>query len=212
MRKLGERLQAVADFVTNFDIVIDIGTDHGYLPIYLLMNKKVKLAFATDIMKGPLLQAEKNIAKYKLSDKINLVQCGGLTDELLGRAFAAEKSPEVENSVQSITAEKSPEVANSVQSTTAAKIPEVENSVQSDSELAAEENKVCVTISGLGGETILSIIRPVFGATYVLQPQSKQELFVSELSAREYKILDKKEVQDKNHKYFIYKAVYKGKT
>ena len=36
---LSKRLQAVADMVTPGYVVADIGTDHGYIPIYLTKNK-----------------------------------------------------------------------------------------------------------------------------------------------------------------------------
>ncbi|MBR2915095.1 MAG: SAM-dependent methyltransferase [Clostridia bacterium] len=58
---LTPRLQTVADLITCADSVIDIGTDHGYLPIYLLKTGKVKTACAADIRKGPLENAKENI-------------------------------------------------------------------------------------------------------------------------------------------------------
>lgn len=58
---LTPRLQAAADLIDYADSVIDIGTDHGYLPIYLLKTGKVKAACAADIRKGPLENAKENI-------------------------------------------------------------------------------------------------------------------------------------------------------
>ncbi|MBO5981394.1 MAG: SAM-dependent methyltransferase [Clostridia bacterium] len=60
---LTPRLQAVADLITYTDSVIDIGTDHGYLPIYLLVSGKAKTACAADIRKGPLENARENILR-----------------------------------------------------------------------------------------------------------------------------------------------------
>ena len=60
---LTPRLQAVADLITYTDSIIDIGTDHGYLPIYLLKTGKVKTACAADIRKGPLENARENILR-----------------------------------------------------------------------------------------------------------------------------------------------------
>ena len=40
--RLSKRLKAVADMVTKGNIVADIGTDHGYVPIYLVKNNICK--------------------------------------------------------------------------------------------------------------------------------------------------------------------------
>ncbi len=60
---LTPRLQTVADMIEYTDSVIDIGTDHGYLPIYLLIGGKAKTACAADIRVGPLENARENIVK-----------------------------------------------------------------------------------------------------------------------------------------------------
>ena len=51
--ELSKRLQAVADLVSNGQIVADVGTDHGYIPIYLIETEKCPRAIAMDINKGP---------------------------------------------------------------------------------------------------------------------------------------------------------------
>ncbi len=51
---LSKRLKAVADMVTEGNIAADIGTDHGYVPIYLIKNNISKKAYALDINEGPL--------------------------------------------------------------------------------------------------------------------------------------------------------------
>ncbi len=61
---LTPRLQAVADLIDHADSIIDIGTDHGYLPIYLLKTGKIKTACAADIRVGPLDNARENILSY----------------------------------------------------------------------------------------------------------------------------------------------------
>ena len=56
----------------------DIGTDHAYLPIYLVQSGICPMAIATDIKKGPLRKAEKNIIRYHMQDKIELRLGDGL--------------------------------------------------------------------------------------------------------------------------------------
>ncbi|NMB26595.1 MAG: SAM-dependent methyltransferase [Tissierellia bacterium] len=52
--KLSNRLQAIANFVPKNTIVGDIGTDHGYIPVYLIENKISKKVIATDISENSL--------------------------------------------------------------------------------------------------------------------------------------------------------------
>lgn len=54
----------VASLVPQSESVCDIGTDHAYVPIYLVKKEITKKAVAADIKKGPLMQAEKNISAY----------------------------------------------------------------------------------------------------------------------------------------------------
>ena len=77
--KLTPRLQAIADSIIDCEVLADIGTDHAYLPIYLVLNGKITKAITTDINKGPIEIAEKRIKKYKLEDKIETRQGSGLT-------------------------------------------------------------------------------------------------------------------------------------
>ncbi len=66
MIQLSKRLQAVVDLGTFGDTMADIGTDHAYIPIYLVQNQRVSGAIAMDIGKGPLLRASEHIEKYHL--------------------------------------------------------------------------------------------------------------------------------------------------
>jgi tRNA (adenine22-N1)-methyltransferase len=75
---LSKRLEAIANMVDQDDIVLDIGTDHGYLPIYLVSNQIIKLAIASDIKDSPLKMASKNVEKANLKEKIKLVLSDGL--------------------------------------------------------------------------------------------------------------------------------------
>ena len=68
--ELSKRLQAVADMVSEGLIVADVGTDHGYIPIYLVQTKKAPKAIAMDVNKGPLFRAENHIASYGLQSVI----------------------------------------------------------------------------------------------------------------------------------------------
>lgn len=75
---IDDRLKSIALLVDKCDSIADIGTDHGYLPIYLINNNIAKYAYACDVSIGPLNSAKENIAKYQLEDKITTILSDGL--------------------------------------------------------------------------------------------------------------------------------------
>jgi len=76
---LTERLKAVASFVRG-NRLIDVGTDHAYLPAHLLSAGKIDSAVLTDINPGPLKKARSTISSAGFDDKCRFV----LTDGLVG--------------------------------------------------------------------------------------------------------------------------------
>lgn len=78
---LDHRLAAAASFVRDGSVVADIGTDHAFLPVWLLLSGKSRFAVASDINKGPLDSAKVNAKKYNAADKMSFVLIGGICDE-----------------------------------------------------------------------------------------------------------------------------------
>ncbi len=70
--KLSKRLNAIKDFVDIKSNLVDIGTDHAFIPIQLMLENKINKAIAMDINKGPLEKAKNNIILNKLEDKIEI--------------------------------------------------------------------------------------------------------------------------------------------
>ena len=68
--ELSKRLSAVAGLVTEGASVADIGTDHGYIPIYLARKCKEGKWIAKDINSGPLQPAKKHIRGYGMEGKL----------------------------------------------------------------------------------------------------------------------------------------------
>lgn len=66
--ELSKRLRAVAGLVTEGASVADIGTDHGYIPIYLVSQGIAEKVIASDINEGPLERARVHISEYKDTD------------------------------------------------------------------------------------------------------------------------------------------------
>jgi len=76
--KISKRLMKVAGFVSHGNKLADIGTDHGYVPIYLIQNGVIPKAIAMDINQGPLERAKENILANGLKDKITVRISDGL--------------------------------------------------------------------------------------------------------------------------------------
>lgn len=76
--KLTPRLQAIVGKVPPGSRVADIGTDHAYIPVYLLMNRLCSSVIATDNRPGPLLAAEETLELFGLSKIAELRLGNGL--------------------------------------------------------------------------------------------------------------------------------------
>lgn len=76
--ELSRRLYAVASLVTEGASVADIGTDHGYIPIYLVQKQIASKVIALDINGGPLERAKMHIIGHNLKGKIETRLSDGL--------------------------------------------------------------------------------------------------------------------------------------
>lgn len=78
--KLTKRLQTVAEFCKDSLRVVDVGTDHGYIPVWLAKEGRAVRIAASDIKEGPLSRARLSALEYGVEDKIEF----RLTDGLKG--------------------------------------------------------------------------------------------------------------------------------
>lgn len=67
---LSKRLAAIYDLVEVNDSLADIGTDHGYLPVALALDKKTSVVYGVDNKSAPLSQAQKTISAYGLQEQV----------------------------------------------------------------------------------------------------------------------------------------------
>ena len=70
MLKLSNRMMAIANLVEPCDVLVDVGTDHGFLPIYLVKNQVCSKAIAVDVNQGPLMRAKEHIEQEELTNRI----------------------------------------------------------------------------------------------------------------------------------------------
>lgn len=84
--KLSGRLGAVAALVTEGAVLADVGTDHGYVPIYLLKQKRISRAIAMDINEGPLVRAREHIRLFGMENYIETRRSDGVSALDVGEA------------------------------------------------------------------------------------------------------------------------------
>ncbi len=83
------RLFAIADSVPQGARLCDVGTDHGYIPIYLCLKNQITSALAMDLRPGPLFHAEENIRRYRLEERVKTRLSDGLLELSEGEADTA---------------------------------------------------------------------------------------------------------------------------
>jgi len=150
---LSPRLKLLADMIRPGASVVDVGSDHGLLPIYLAQTASVRNIIASDINEASTAYAMRSAMKYNVSGKIKFITAPGLT---------GIRSSEIDT----------------------------------------------IIIAGLGGETILGILKETswikqFNYNLILQPQSKLDLLSGFLYDNDYKITETKIVRDRGKKYTV---------
>ena len=75
---ISKRLELVASFVPQGAILLDVGSDHAYLPIELVESGRIKGAIAGEVVEGPYQSAVKNVEAYGLEEKIQVRLANGL--------------------------------------------------------------------------------------------------------------------------------------
>ncbi|BDF70978.1 hypothetical protein CE91St41_17940 [Oscillospiraceae bacterium] len=77
--ELSPRLRAVADRVPAGARFADVGTDHAYLPVWLLLRGDISSAVASDLRQGPLDRARRTAQRYGVTERISFRLCDGLS-------------------------------------------------------------------------------------------------------------------------------------
>ena len=181
--QLSERLSSVASMVTAGNCLADVGTDHGYVPIYLYERNIIPRAIAMDVNKGPLERARLHIAEYgfekaietRLSDGLAALKAGeadgvviaGMGGPLMIRILSAY--PEVTASLKELILQPQSE------------IPEVRNWLYEQGYEILEEHMVYED----------GKYYPMFKAVKALEPKKLSDL---EYKFGRYEVLQEKEV------------------
>ena len=76
--ELSPRLRAVADLVPPQTRFVDVGTDHAYLPAYLIQKGIIPSAVASDLRKGPLERARQTAERCGVTGRMSFRLGNGL--------------------------------------------------------------------------------------------------------------------------------------
>jgi tRNA (adenine22-N1)-methyltransferase len=110
---LGERLRMVADLVGDFRRLADIGSDHAYLPVWLVLQGKADFVIAGEIQQGPLEAAQRTINEMALEDCIEVRLGDGLAVVRSGEIDAVVIAGMGGASIRGIL-ERSPQIVNNL--------------------------------------------------------------------------------------------------
>lgn len=75
---LQPRLHAISSLVPDGAKLVDVGTDHGFIPVKLLLDGRIQSAIASDIGAAPLDHARRTAEQFDVTDRINFRLCDGL--------------------------------------------------------------------------------------------------------------------------------------
>lgn len=84
--QLSKRMRKLAGLVTEGNRLADVGTDHGYIPIELVRQRRIPSAIAMDVNRGPLERAREHIRTYGLDTYIETRLSDGLWELKPGEA------------------------------------------------------------------------------------------------------------------------------
>ncbi|NQX84246.1 MAG: SAM-dependent methyltransferase [Mycoplasmataceae bacterium] len=73
-----KRVEAICSMFVEGSTFLDIGTDHAFIPIFLLKNKHAINGFATEIHQGPFENAIKNIKYHNLDHRMEVKLGNGI--------------------------------------------------------------------------------------------------------------------------------------
>lgn len=77
---ISKRLLQISKFIDSNKVVYDVGSDHAYLPCFLVSNSISPKAYAVDNKEGPLNKAKQTIKSFNLEDKVIPILSNGIDD------------------------------------------------------------------------------------------------------------------------------------
>lgn len=193
--RFSARLLEVKNRLNSVTLLLDVGTDHAYLPIKAVQENICEKAVAIDNKKGPLNIAKDNIGKRGLSDIIFPL----LSEGLLNVHMLSQKD--------FINCAKENELSS-------------ENHID-DNLIVLKDDRVfiksgtlfSISIAGMGGENIIHILSESEDVSHnaseiILEPQKNIDKVIDFFNENSYSILDEKNVFSDGKYYTVFKVKY----
>lgn len=76
--ELSARLRLLADWIPHGAALADVGTDHAYLPVWLMLEGRLRSAIACDLRPGPLRRGQDTARRFSVFERIDFRLCDGL--------------------------------------------------------------------------------------------------------------------------------------
>ena len=77
MIKIDDRLMAICTMVGRCSVLLDIGSDHAYVPVWLFQNGRIERAVISDVNEGPVQAARRNIENFGFYDRCEFIVSDG---------------------------------------------------------------------------------------------------------------------------------------
>lgn len=188
--RFSARLAEVKNMLDPVSILVDVGTDHAYLPIKAVSEKLCEEAVAIDNKNGPLLIAKDNIEKAGVSDIVFPL----LSEGLIKVRTDYEDNDNPDTYKHSMN--ESLIISNGYA-------------------LIRRGTDYAVTIAGMGGENIISILSASPETAHnaskiILEPQKNIDKVKSFLQGNSYQMLEEKNVFSDGKYYTIFAVKYAG--
>ena len=221
MNKLSKRLSIIASLVPCGARVCDIGTDHGYLSIFLSTSGKASKIIATDISPLPLENARKNIVAANVTD-IELRLCNGLSgikhnevDTVIIAGMGGEVIAEILKSGSNITKDK--DIRIILQPTTS---PEhlrrflYKNGYGINEDIPIFENGKLYSVMSVSYKGGVTNFEEYCCFTGLVSPDTEDgRLYLEKQQLRAFKCMTALEsIEQKRDEYLYYKGIYEGIT
>ena len=75
---LQPRLHVISSLVPDGAKLVDVGTDHGFIPVRLLLDDRIRAAIASDIGAAPLDHARRTAEQFGVTERMDFRLCDGL--------------------------------------------------------------------------------------------------------------------------------------
>lgn len=80
MIKIDDRLNAICRMVDRCKVLLDVGSDHAYVPVWLFQNGVIDEAVISDVNRGPVEVAKKNLERFGYLERSSFVISDGFKD------------------------------------------------------------------------------------------------------------------------------------